>query len=39
MKPIAMLSALLKSKSIEKKVKVDLVKRLKEDSPDVVIEE
>jgi len=39
MKPIAMLDALLKSKSIKKKVKVNLLKRLKEDSPDVVVEE
>jgi len=39
MKPIALLDSLLKSKSIKKKVKVDLLKRLKDDSPDVVIEE
>lgn len=39
MKPVALLSTLLKSKTIKKEVKKDLVRRLKEDSPDVVVEE
>lgn len=39
MKPISRLDTLLKSKSVKDTVKNDLLKRLKEDSPDVVIEE
>jgi hypothetical protein len=39
MKPISRLDTLLKSKSVKDTVKKDLLKRLKLDSPDVVIEE
>jgi hypothetical protein len=39
MKPISRLDALLKSKVIKKDIKLKVLKRLKEDAPDVVIEE
>jgi hypothetical protein len=38
MKPISRLDALLRSKSIKDEVKVDLLKRLEKDTPDIVIE-
>jgi hypothetical protein len=38
MKPISRLDALLRSKSIKDEVKVDLLKRLEKDAPDIVIE-
>jgi hypothetical protein len=39
MKPISRLDALLKSKAIKDEVKADLLKRLEQDTPDVVIED
>jgi len=38
MKPISRLDALLRSKAIKNDVKIDLLKRLEKDAPDVVIE-
>jgi len=39
MKAISKLDALLRSKSVKESVKLDLLKRLEKDSPDIVIEE
>lgn len=39
MKPISKLDALLKSKSIKSTIKSNLLDRLRNDAPDVVVEE
>ena len=39
MKPVSNLDAFLQSSTIKRDVKEDLLKRLKNDSPDVVVEE
>ena len=39
MKPISKLDALLKSKAVKDRVKSRLIRRLKDDSPDIVVEE